>query len=41
MIKKIRYGSLVYDTFFNTIIGDALKTPIKDLVMSSGTNKSF
>jgi hypothetical protein len=24
MIKKKKYGSLVYDTLFNTLIGDAL-----------------
>jgi hypothetical protein len=26
MIKKIRYGSLVYDTLYDTLIGDALRT---------------
>jgi hypothetical protein len=25
MIKKIRYESLVYDTLFDTLIGDALR----------------
>jgi hypothetical protein len=25
MIKKVKYGSLVYETLYNTLIGDALR----------------
>jgi hypothetical protein len=36
MIKKIRYGSLIYDTLFDTLIGDALI--IKKFMFKSKTH---
>jgi hypothetical protein len=34
--KKIRYGSLAYETLFDTLIGDALNLMSEELLLSLG-----
>jgi hypothetical protein len=41
MIKKIRYGSLVYNTLFDTLNGDVLTIQITDITQSPNSTKEF